>query len=339
MRYAIWNNKGGVGKTFLSFILGTEYAHRHPDRNVVLVDMCPQANLSEIVLGGNGGGGKALSHLLSLGRRRQTIGGYFDYRIQMPSNLVGLESEYLITVGETNKNLPRNLYLICGDPSLEFQGQVINQISSQSAPPGIWRNVRLWLNNLITSCSKKLGDESVTVIIDCNPSFSSYTEIAVSTADRLIMPCSSDGSSARAIDNVSGLLYGFNTPEDYKQSNFAWKAAEHNMALPLINAVILNRSTQYAGEASRAFTAMFKEIKDRVNRFKKSSPTKFVKGADLFFEMPDTHQIAIACSHTGRPLHKIEATSYKIHNKTIKVNDDQLNRYRGATEKLLEIID
>nr|VFK45766.1 MAG: AAA domain-containing protein [Candidatus Kentron sp. TC] len=339
MRYAIWNNKGGVGKTFLSFIIGTEYARLHPEKNVILVDMCPQANLSEIVLGGNGNGGKVLSTILSTGKGRLTIGGYFDYRIQIPSNLVGVESEYLMDVGATNKNLPKNLYLICGDPSLEFQGQVINQISSQSAPPGIWRNVRLWLNNLITSCSNKLGDESVTVIIDCNPSFSSYTEIAVSTADRLIMPCSSDGSSARAIDNVSGLLYGFDTPEDYKQSNFASKASDHKMAFPLINAVILNRSTQYGGEASRAFTAMFKEIKNRVHRFKKSSPNLFVKGVDLFFEMPDTHQIAIACSHTGRPLHRIEAGSYKIHNKTIKVNEDQLDRYRIATEKLLRIID
>ena len=52
MRYAIWNNKGGVGKSFLSFILGTEIAKRNSAGRVILVDMCPQANLSEVVLGG-----------------------------------------------------------------------------------------------------------------------------------------------------------------------------------------------------------------------------------------------------------------------------------------------
>lgn len=41
MRYAIWNNKGGVGKSFLSFVLGTEIANRDPDGRVILVDMCP----------------------------------------------------------------------------------------------------------------------------------------------------------------------------------------------------------------------------------------------------------------------------------------------------------
>ena len=45
MRYAVWNNKGGVGKTFLSFVLTTEIA-KEREIPVVLVDMCPQANLS-----------------------------------------------------------------------------------------------------------------------------------------------------------------------------------------------------------------------------------------------------------------------------------------------------
>src|SRR5690242_15187917 len=63
MRYAVWNNKGGVGKTFLSFVLGTEIANERKIP-VVLVDMCPQANLSEIVLGGNGIGSERLDSLI-----------------------------------------------------------------------------------------------------------------------------------------------------------------------------------------------------------------------------------------------------------------------------------
>ena len=79
----MWNNKGGVGKSFLSFVLGTETAHRHVDQNVILVDMCPQANLSEIVLGGNGKGAETLSKVLSA-KKRKTIGGHFDERIDSP---------------------------------------------------------------------------------------------------------------------------------------------------------------------------------------------------------------------------------------------------------------
>lgn len=52
-RYAIWNNKGGVGKTFVAFVVAAEYARAHPERRIIVLDLCPQANISEILLGGN----------------------------------------------------------------------------------------------------------------------------------------------------------------------------------------------------------------------------------------------------------------------------------------------
>jgi cellulose biosynthesis protein BcsQ len=39
--YAFWNNKGGVGKSFLCFVAASEYAHRHPDTDVYVIDLCP----------------------------------------------------------------------------------------------------------------------------------------------------------------------------------------------------------------------------------------------------------------------------------------------------------
>jgi|GEM_PF-6579378 len=49
MKYCFWNNKGGVGKTFLTFAVSTEYAINHPNELVVVADMCPQANVSEML--------------------------------------------------------------------------------------------------------------------------------------------------------------------------------------------------------------------------------------------------------------------------------------------------
>lgn len=82
-RYSIWNNKGGVGKTFLCFIVAAEYAEQHPERQVVVVDMCPQANVSEIMLGGNGAGADELDKLLGASPR-MSVGGYF-VSVQAPS--------------------------------------------------------------------------------------------------------------------------------------------------------------------------------------------------------------------------------------------------------------
>nr|VFK44186.1 MAG: Cellulose biosynthesis protein BcsQ [Candidatus Kentron sp. SD]VFK77901.1 MAG: Cellulose biosynthesis protein BcsQ [Candidatus Kentron sp. SD] len=338
MRYGIWNNKGGVGKTFLSFILGTEYAQTCGDKSVILVDMCPQANLSEIVLGGNGKGGDALAKILGQGNGRKTIGGYLDLRIESPHQITGSETEFLLHLKDYNPELPENLYLICGDPSLEIQAQVISQIGGQMLPADAWKNVRNWLNDLLKACSRKLGHDRTTTIIDCNPSFSAYTELAMVASDRLIIPCSSDGSSARAIDNVAALLYGFNVPDAYKTVNFSAKTRNFGLALPLVHAVILNRSTQYNKKASQAFGAMFEAIKRNVLSFKEKDPSRFVNGEAEFGEMPDSHSVSIVCSHHGKPLYKVTPGRYPVHDTTPQVNSEPLERYKQAVEKLLSTL-
>jgi len=330
MRYGVWNNKGGVGKSFLSFVLATEYARANPKMSVVVADMCPQANLSEIILGGNGAGSKALAGLI---KGRQTIGGYFDSRITSPHALTGTESGFLIHAPTYNASAPKNLWLIAGDPSLELQAQVINQISAQTLPADAWKSVHSWLLDLLLACSKKLGDKTTVSFIDCNPSFSAYTELSMMASERIIVPCSSDGSSARAIDNVGSLLYGLGT-QTYSQG-FASKAKAFGMPLPMIHSVLLNRSTQYNKKASKAFGAMFDEIKDRTNAMLKSAPQYFVNKKATFAEIPDNHSVAIVCSHLGRPLYSMTPGSYPVHDENPQINKDPLDRYKEHVESFL----
>lgn len=338
MRYAVWNNKGGVGKSFLSFVLGTEVANRHPDKQVVLVDMCPQANLSEIVLGGNGVGAEALRKVL-ISKDRRTVGGYFDSRIDSPQRKTGKESEYLLRGKDFNRNLPNNLWLVAGDPSLELQAQVISQIGGQTLPPDSWKNVRNWLKDLVTACIGKLGNEdSVSVFIDCNPSFAAYTELAIIAAERLIVPCSSDGSSARAIDNIGALVYGIGVSGAYGEVDFKAKAKKFSMPLPVIHSVLLNRSTLYNARASKAFGAMFEEIKKRTRSLKKADPSRFMPGKINFQIVPDNHSVAIVCSHLGKPLYKIFPGHYKVHDTKPQVNDEPLDRYKEAVNEVLSSI-
>jgi chromosome partitioning protein len=338
MRYAVWNNKGGVGKSFLSFILGTEIAHRNPTANVILVDMCPQANLSEIVLGGNGAGATKLQNLLS-GKSRKTVGGYFDTRISSPHLQTGHESNYLLNAHSHNAHLPKNLWLIAGDPSLELQAQVIAQIGGQTLPQDSWKNVRNWLKDLVLASVNKLGDEeTVTVFIDCNPSFAAYTELAMLAADRLIVPCSSDGSSARAIDNIGALLYGIGVSAAYSGAAFKGKTDSFKMDLPTIHSVLLNRSTLYSDRASKAFGAMFDEIKKRTKKLQKSDPSIFAGKTINFKVVPDNHSVAIVCSHLGKPLYSIKPGKYPVHDTRPQINDEPLDRYKDAVEALLATI-
>lgn len=303
MRYAIWNNKGGVGKTFVSFITACEYARSNPEKRIVIVDMCPQANVSEVVLGGNGKGAAELEKLLTA-VPRQTIGGYLDERISSPHKMTGNETNYLLRACDYNTNLDDNIYLIAGDPSLEIQAEAINQIAGQTLPSASWANVHQWLKDLLGAISKKY--DNTIFFIDCNPSFSAYTELAVIASDRLIVPCSADGSSARAISNIGQLIYGINVPAAYAAVSFSKRAKDNGLALPTIHVIPLNRSTQYEKKASKAFSAMYDAIKARANALYVKDSSIYSSARSVFLDIPDAHSVSVVTSHLGLPLHKIK---------------------------------
>jgi cellulose biosynthesis protein BcsQ len=339
-RYAVWNNKGGVGKTFVTFVVAAEYARLHPDEVVVVVDMCPQANISEIVLGGNGDGAAHLNRFLTAPpqRPRASIGGYFDQRIRFPHNKTGTELSFLIDAPTLNKNLPANMRLVAGDPSLELQTQAMNQIAGQSLPPNAWGSVHRWLADMLDAITTQIP--SAVFFIDCNPSFSAYTGVALLAANRVIVPCTADGSSARAIDNVGRLLYGIGLQPAYAAINFAEQASKYGLALPSIHIVPLNRSTQYDKKASKAFGAMYDEIQNRVSRLRQAMPAYFSLPADKdpFMDIPDAHSVAVVASHYGRPLARITAGAHDIYGVTCQVNPEPLERYTTAVTRLMGLL-
>ena len=336
MRYALWNNKGGVGKTFLSFVLATEYARNNPDSHVVVMDMCPQANVSEIFLGGNGKGSEILATLIE---KRQTVGGYFDDRILRPHESTGTESSKLIRVSEYNNNIPDNISLIAGDPSLELQVQTINNLAVVGLPEDAWKNVHSWIVNIQDAARVMHKERQVVFFIDCNPSFSSYTEQAIIAADRLIAPCSPDGSSARAIRNVCRLVYGHETPAAYQKASFANKVKEFGMSLPKLYLTVLNRSTQYDKRPSKAFKAMLDQIKKEVQKVHEKHAHAYFDGRkfeDLFSDMPDAHTVAVVCSSKGMPLFKIQPGQHTLSNGELTtVNSGPLDRYKKEIAKIV----
>lgn len=337
VRYAVWNNKGGVGKTFLTFIIACAYAQKHPERTVVVLDLCPQANVSEILLGGNGVGGAELAKLLTK-QPRQTIGGYFDQRIAQPHKRTGTEVSFLLDLPAINPAMPTNLRLVAGDPSLEVQTQAMNQISGQSLPQDAWANVHRWGMDLIEAISTQIP--SSVFFIDCNPSFSAYTEVALLAANRVIVPCTADGSSARAIDNVGQLLYGIGLPAQYQGVNFAAQAGKHGLPLPSIHLVPLNRSTQYDKKASKAFSAMYEAIQTRVQNLRRQKPSHFSLHPSVspFLDIPDAHSVSVVASHEGVPLSGVTPGAHEVHGVPAQVNSEPLTRYRTAVDKLVDLL-
>lgn len=337
MRYAIWNNKGGVGKTFLTFVFATEYARKNPDKHVVVIDMCPQANVSEILLGGNGGGADNLRSLIT---KQQTIGSYFGTRILAPHGKTGEETKFLVNVCKHNSNIPANVSLVAGDPLLELQVQTINNIAAQPLPSNSWRNVHSWVIDLERAISATFPMGTL-VLIDCNPSFSAYTEQAILAAERLVIPCSPDGSSARAISNVSKLLYGHRVPDAYAGASFHEKVEQEGMGRPKIHLVPLNRTTIYSNKPSRAFAAMREQMQVEIADLWKADTAHALFSNDrdnLFRDMPDAHTVAVVAAHLGMPISELRVGPYRVNENPTQINKGPLERYRKAIEDIVDML-
>jgi len=264
LKYAFWNNKGGTGKTSLIFQSVCKYAQIHPTKKILAIDLCPQANFSELFLGGQEHHGS--SRLLAEHGKvpRCSIGGYFDFRLPSPFSLPATFNphDFIMTPSSVHHAIPKNIDLICGDPLIELQGIAMNTLANASLPGvNTWLAVIDWLNDFLNS----IKDEYDVVFIDTNPSFSMYTQIAIAAAERVVTPVMADDSSRRAVQNSLSLMYGIKLPSPvYSKYTFAEQMNTAGRALPKIHLIVRNRITQYMGDAS-AYNAVLEGIKSDVS--------------------------------------------------------------------------
>ena len=145
--FVIWNNKGGVGKTTLSFHMATQYAKRHPDRNVLVLDLCSQANVSIAMLGTE----QTLPFLFSKGK---TIGSYLQQATSFPklfSSVNPLNSQpFLTQVSHFNTQILGNVKLLCGDMYLESVSRSLEH--KRQADPNSWISITSCFRYLIEGC-------------------------------------------------------------------------------------------------------------------------------------------------------------------------------------------
>ncbi|PIP05254.1 MAG: ATPase, partial [Syntrophobacterales bacterium CG23_combo_of_CG06-09_8_20_14_all_48_27] len=134
-KYAFWNNKGGTGKTSLAFQSITRYSEKYPQKRILAIDICPQANLSELMLGGlNHKGSEKLLARQGL-VPRCSLGGYFQLRLPSPyTPPVFNAHDFLTTPKSYNNAIPQNIDLVCGDPLLELQANAVNTLANGNIP-------------------------------------------------------------------------------------------------------------------------------------------------------------------------------------------------------------
>jgi cellulose biosynthesis protein BcsQ len=344
--YGLWNNKGGVGKSTITFHLAARYAEQHPDMNVLVIDLCPQANVSMMLLGGGTTGEDAvLNHCTAPTPR--TVVGYLSTVISNGSGAhLPDPTTFLVQVSATNPNLTRGLYLLCGDGNLEPMAPAINGAASappltQQAQP--WRWIHLIFRRFIEDLAQHRGDRDWMVFVDTNPSFSIYTELAVSAVDRLVTPVNADDSSRVATNAMFILLHGQNPPHPiYGAWTFAARAAQQGVPVPRIHLVVGNRLTQYDGAAA-AFSALSDATADTLWAAYQQHPDYFTvrtnvpttrQGFRGLYSVPlrDFNTAGVVAAHGGYRLSQMLSRHYPVHTGSAQVN-------RARVEECLQAVD
>ncbi|MED4300180.1 ParA family protein [Geobacillus stearothermophilus] len=336
IKYVFWNNKGGTGKTSLIFQMICSYANKHKDKKILAIDLCPQANLSDLFLGGLiNEGAKKLEHLHSLDPRK-SVAGYFQDRIASPFSYAKIEtSKYICNPSEYNNSIPSNIDLLAGDHMVEIQSNAIATLSNTNLPGvNAWVSVTNWINDFINSTN----NEYSTVFIDTNPSFSSYTQIAIAAADRLILPVMPDDSSRRAVQNVFSLIHGVKLPSIYEQSAFSKRMEEAKKPLPKIHLIVKNRLTQYMGPAS-AYRAIFTAIDNDVKKLMSVNPNIFTftnYEKEGVVEVRDFQTTGVVAFAKGLPFDKTTTGKHVIFDREPQVDPKILQESKDAINSIVE---
>lgn len=254
--------------------------------------------------------------------QRATIGGYFQLRLPSPYSVPLFNPrDYLTKPHEYNQYIQDNIDLLCGDAMLELQSNAISTLANNQIPgTNTWVAIINWLNDFIQPIEKDYD----MVFLDANPSFSMYTQIAIATSTKMVLPVMADDSSRRAIQNAFSLVYGLKLPfEIYSKYAFAEKLKEVDMPLPKVYMILKNRLTQYMGAAS-AYATVLQEIDKDVLSLLKTYPDMFAfKTLDMgIIDVRDFQTTGVVSAARGCPLRKLKSGRLELMGKRVTVREE-----------------
>jgi cellulose biosynthesis protein BcsQ len=322
--YVVWNNHGGTGKTTLTYHLAIKYALKHPDKTLLLIDMCPQADLSHAFLGDDDNGFDYVSQIGTLKKDAmcfgdlkipKTVSGYLDLctSIGLPKNID--PRTFLINVSKFNSLLPRNLYLLCGDPSIELVARALEIKRNSSVTQygtNAWKHITTSLKQFIRKIGERKGIKLCT-FIDTNSAFSICTEIALCASEKLIIPINDDQLFRNAFEYMFATVYGFSYPNSvyfyYRHLSLFYRANEYDVQLPKIH-LILNTitATSKDNDEINSDNNVNKTDNTSTNQNRTTNATCCKNPWDFIFELCKKHPQAFCQQKTTETLDEFKDT-------------------------------
>ena len=269
---------------------------------------------------------------------RRSLGGYFQIRLPSPYNVpLFRPQDFISKPSNVNSAVPKNVDLVCGDPLLELQSNAINTLSNTQIPgTDTWIAVVDWLNDFLNPLKSAYD----TIFIDCNPSFSIYTQIALATANRLVFPVMADDSSRRAVQNALSLVYGLSLPSPiYATYAFNTQLTRAGRPLPQVHLIAKNRITQYMGPAS-AYAAVLTAIDHDVSALLATHPHLFTFGtiAKGTAEIRDFQTTGVVAFAKGLPFSQLKSGKQTINSHRVQVKEDYRQQVVKSVNQMVSML-
>lgn len=298
---AVFNNKGGVGKTTLLCNLSA-FFKIVKEKKVLVIDADPQCNASSYILGND---------------------KLFDYYADQPDNTILKIVECL---SEGNAYLSKDelpIYkegnsfgvdIIIGDTSLSAKEDFLSAdwIQGKNAEPRGLKTTMVFKDMLL-----KIAEDYDYVFFDVGPSLGAINRAVLLACDFFIMPMSSDIFSLKAIDNISMTLHGWKSLFDkglseYKESKgrdykIGDIKAECNLRfLGYINQQYTAKRVNDERRPVKAYDNILQQIPNKIlSKFKELIPVSIMNSL-LIGEIPTFSSLVPMSQIVNKPIFILE---------------------------------
>lgn len=194
----------------MTFQLACAAAHANPTKQVFVIDISPQCDVSRMMLGGGHNGGEAAIIQLMQGTPRKTIQSYLSACLNDIISGIGWPDPKQFIVDPNivrphmTQQLPSNLRLLCGDFDLERTIQLIEQLPqpprrSGRAPTGPEYSTYLLIRSFLRYAVQLLDTSNQNIVfIDTDPYFNVITtHMGLVAADRWISAYSPNSQASQ----------------------------------------------------------------------------------------------------------------------------------------------
>lgn len=322
--YALSNFRGGIGKTTLAFNLAYEISRRH---TLLLMDVCPQRSLSELVLGDE---------------LDNATGTIYDALISkvLPGSEDPVYEELLYSVPITCPSFKRGkaAYAIPGSKDLFlFPSSLYTAINQNASLPDDRR--KKGAINRILSSVREVVDKMHSirpcerVLIDASPFFAGATHLAWAAVDALIIPVRVDQQSIDALELTLDMLSNQNM--DFLRIN-AMGGRTH---VPKVHAIAMThcgwsrQETFTPDNSTQTFVSKVIELVIKYQPvFSMPDPT------DSVFLLDDFHSSGRISGALRMPLSRLHTGQFvTIDKRRLQVNE-ALGRYQNEINALASIL-